>query len=169
MFCWRITKYNSAYRDENGSYIADEWTSFSDIGKNFESGKLTFDDYIKIEDAYIQAITYFMDCLGIETLQITDLEIGAKPSGNQFYSPEMMHVLDSLSDGKKVAKEQVGIIVRLVLRENIWCKLAAESMYVHFGYDYYMYIGSKKPCDGAVNKIEQSGLFVEPFVSPYDS
>ncbi len=32
-FMWRVTKYNPTFRDENGTYIKDEWTSFSDIGK----------------------------------------------------------------------------------------------------------------------------------------
>ena len=40
-------------------------------------------------------------------------------------------------------------------------------MYVHFGYDYYMYIGSEKPLEKEIDSINRSGLFVENMVSPY--
>lgn len=30
---YRVTKYNPEYR-KNGTYMRDEWTSISDIGKN---------------------------------------------------------------------------------------------------------------------------------------
>ena len=40
-------------------------------------------------------------------------------------------------------------------------------MYIHFGYDYYMYIGSSNACDNVRIKIQEEGLFVEEFKSPY--
>jgi hypothetical protein len=40
-------------------------------------------------------------------------------------------------------------------------------MYVHFGWDYYMYFGSKKTCKPVLAEIEHSGLFVEKRKSPY--
>ena len=39
--------------------------------------------------------------------------------------------------------------------------------YVHFGYDYYMYIGLSVKCTDALAAVQQRGLFVEPFRSPY--
>jgi hypothetical protein len=33
-------------------------------------------------------------------------------------------------------------------------------MFVHFGYDYYMYIGSSSICENAIAIISNSGLFV---------
>ena len=41
-------------------------------------------------------------------------------------------------------------------------------MFVHFGYDYYMYIGSNKRFKGIINTIANTGLFIEEFESPYD-
>lgn len=40
-------------------------------------------------------------------------------------------------------------------------------MYVHFGHDYYMFIGSSTSCPLALKNIEKMGLFVEDFESPY--
>ncbi|MFL0507599.1 hypothetical protein ACH0B5_17895 [Ureibacillus sp. 179-F W5.1 NHS] len=31
---WRITKYNPAFRDQDGAYMKDEWISSSDIGQH---------------------------------------------------------------------------------------------------------------------------------------
>ncbi|WP_422658085.1 FHA domain-containing protein [Paenibacillus sp. EC2-1] len=42
-----------------------------------------------------------------------------------------------------------------------------NKMYVHFGYDYYMYIGISKECKDAIDSIQASGLFVEECESPY--
>ncbi len=42
-----------------------------------------------------------------------------------------------------------------------------NKMYVHFGYDYYMYIGVNEKCLDAINSIQASGLFVEECESPY--
>ena len=43
---YRITKYDPANRI-NGVYMADEWTSFSDIGKVFNGTLLSQDTYLK--------------------------------------------------------------------------------------------------------------------------
>ena len=48
---YRITKYNPAHRI-NGVYTADEWTSFSDIGKVFGDTILSQDDYLKTETIF---------------------------------------------------------------------------------------------------------------------
>jgi len=58
--------------------------------------------------------------------------------------------------------------MRMCLREAIWCKLEAEGrFYIHFGWDYYMYIGSDKSSADAIQLATSDGLFVEDFISPY--
>lgn len=39
--------------------------------------------------------------------------------------------------------------------------------FVHFGYDYYMYVGVETPCPQAQRLAAQLGLFVEEMRSPY--
>jgi hypothetical protein len=41
-------------------------------------------------------------------------------------------------------------------------------MFVHFGWDYYMYIGATEICEPATQRVRQSGLFVEPMASLYN-
>lgn len=168
MFGWRITKYNPEYRNSSGAYLRNEWTSISDIGKTFDGKKLTFKQYLKIEDAYTEAIILFMTFLKVNSLCVTYLEECDSLTGKEkYYSPAMLKQYNNMSLGKQVTQEEVADIARLVLREDLWCKLENEKMFVHFGYDYYMYIGSAYPSDSVIKAIEKLGLFVEPFESPY--
>jgi len=40
-------------------------------------------------------------------------------------------------------------------------------MFVHFGYDYYMYIGSKKKLVNEIEEMIRLGLFPVEMQSPY--
>jgi hypothetical protein len=173
MFNWRVTKYNPHYRDEVGRYKKYEWTSFCEIGRIFDGNKLTNDNYSDIENAYVEAIVAFMDSVEIKSLTVKGLE---KKSNNimlnrehVLYSDEMINLYTALQENDVLNIREVQCLARLVLREDLWCKLEKDDiMFVHFGYDYYMYIGSHKICEDAINKIKERGLFVEDFVSPYN-
>jgi len=47
------------------------------------------------------------------------------------------------------------------------CKLVSPSMHVHFGDDYYMFIGSENQSEEVLNSIRASALFVEDMISRY--
>lgn len=162
MFGWRITKYNPQYRDDRGAYLKDEWICYSDIGEAFEDKIFTLAEYLKTENAYIQAILLFMEDLNVNSLRISSLEKDGK-------CPKKVLVDDiEIVNNMDVARKDIIPIIQLILRKKIWCKFETKEMYVHFGYDYYMYIGSiKRPSDSTIEKIEQMGLFVEERKSPY--
>jgi len=172
MFQWQITKYNPKYRDERGFYTKDEWTSISDIGSVY---KITLVDYLTVEDKYVEAVMYFMEHLKVNNMIIRTFE---KRSGfdkqikkfPEIYPQEMVSLLSSVHENLVLDQRQVMMICRLILREDMWCKLisADSNFFVHFGYDYYMYIGSTKKCTEIVSRIEKTGLFVEKFESPYN-
>ncbi len=174
MFSWRITKYNPAYREKNNRYTKCEWTSISDIGKVFNGKELDIRDYLAVEDLYTQAVITFMDCLAITSLRVKNLE---KKRNNpeldrtpNLYSQEMGRFYHSLQDNIRLNKREIQYLCRCALREQLWCKLEKENtMFVHFGYDYYMYIGSNDKCEEAIRTITNMGLFVEKFESPYSA
>ncbi|HEV2601884.1 MAG TPA: hypothetical protein VGT41_06360 [Candidatus Babeliales bacterium] len=167
MFNWRITKYNPKYRNTNGVYLKNEWTSYSDIEKQFSNEVLTFDDYIKIENRYIEATRLLMKCANITSLHLDSLEISDVDKEDVHLSASMVEVFDRLQEGLVVDLSMLDDVVRLILREVIWGKLQTKNFYVHFGYDYYMYVGSIDRSIEAIKKIEDLGLFVEPYSSPY--
>lgn len=171
VYYWRISKYNPKFRDLQGVYKNDEWTSICDIGKRFNNSVLTFDEYIKFEDAYVYAILLAISETHLDSITIRSLE---KKQIINCYDLPYDHVVDyvgSLVDKADVLIGDTGdisLLIRLVLREIIWCKLeAGPNLFIHFGYDYYMYFGSKERLDTTMGLVRKRGLFAEKLQSPY--
>jgi hypothetical protein len=70
-------------------------------------------------------------------------------------------------NGTVLSLEQVGDVIRQMLREELWCRLEGQSGFVHIGWDYYMYIGVPHRCPKAEFLVEELGLHPELFPSPY--
>lgn len=63
---------------------------------------------------------------------------------------------------------EVITVSKEVLRGNIWILFQNDSnCYLHFGYDFYMYLGLPGLSYEEINKIGIEGLFIEEMVSPY--
>lgn len=157
MFRWRITKYDPQYRDHRGFYLKDEWIDYSDIGETFEGKTLTFEEYLKTEVAYIQAVLLFMQDLNIDSLRISRL-INDGRTRKKVITDDKIELINNTY----VNKERITYIIQLILRNKLGCKFKAKEMYVEFGWDFYMFIGSiRRPSNSTIEKIEQMGLFVE--------
>ena len=157
MQCFRITKYDPRHRDASGHYLRDEWTSYSDIGESRAGTVLTFETYLQGEDAYLDAIAAMMRCAAIESVTVAALELRRKQR-------EELGEFRELGDGSVLDVVATRAVATFVLREVLWCKLLGPAgFYIHFGWDYYMYIGgtfrSRLPA--------LRGLYIEPFASPY--
>lgn len=153
MLEYRITKYDPAYRDPTGAYVLDTWTSRSDIGKVFNGALLTHEEYERVEQAYIATAVAFLQESGCTALTVNSLA---------FHCTGLWH-----SDGDRLRLPQIAEAIRDMLREEFWCRLESSDAFVHFGYDYYMYLGVPKDCPNAAAFAYANGLFVEPFESPY--
>ena len=154
MHQYRITKYDPSRRDLGGAYPVDEWTSRSDIGKSFGGVRLTENNYLRIEQAYLEAAIAFLREAGVDELTVIGLE-------------NHREVPTAPQDGSRIQSEDVPEVVRSLLREDFWCKLEAPDAFLHVGYDYYMYVGTPVECPSASVEAQANGLFVEEFKSPY--
>ncbi|MBB6346362.1 hypothetical protein FHU36_002871 [Nonomuraea muscovyensis] len=160
---YRITKYDPADRDEQGSYVGPE-----DV----------YSDHGPVEAAYLAAVAAFAEETGITHLAIREPEVtgyvsfGAEPpiDGHGLaglFPPDLTGYHDGALVPMAVALE----LVRAMLRDNgAWCRLHVEDrFFVHVGYDQYVYVGSALPCPHAVALTHHRGLFAEPInQSPYD-
>ena len=156
---WRVSKYSPQNRDCNGSHLIDDWSSVSDIGRVYNGQKLTLSEYEKQENDYIESIFEFMECAEINKLRIVEIEN---------YIDEDKTNLNGIENGMVLIKEQVAGVAKAVLREQFWCKLELDnSFYVHFGYDYIMYIGLNRICEETIRRVEQKNMYVELKKSPY--
>jgi len=154
VFEYRVTKYDPALRDPTGKYTRDEWTSISDIGRTYQGVVLTPANYRWVEDAYAGTVVAFMREAGVSSLAVVGL----------MHNPDTS---PSYVNGASLGLNEVGEAVRMMLREELWCQLEGADSFVHVGYDYYMYVGMPAACPKATTLAEKSGLFVEPFSSPY--
>jgi hypothetical protein len=167
VFGYRITKYNPQDRNELGHYQKKDWIGIDDIGKTFDKKKLTLQKYLQVEAAYAQAIIYIMDYLNLESLTLKNFT-KLKLTHPELLNQEMLNVYNNTINDEQIDKIKVFLLTKLLLREEIAGIFEKKEMFVHFGYDYYMYIGSSKELPQDLrNKIENLGLFVEDFESPY--
>lgn len=154
MHHYRVTKYNPDHRDATGAYVRDDWTSFGDIGRAFHGITLSRDEYLRVESAYVGVAMTFLEEDRSPDLHVVGLEIrGDKPTAP--------------TEGSVVSRQDLVKVCRSILREKFWCRLESGSRYLHFGWDYYMYVGVVSDCMQAVAKAKSLGLFVESFDSPY--
>lgn len=165
MYQYRITKYDPSLRDETGAYRGDDWTSVSDIGKEFAGELLTVERYLQIEDGYVAAIraatgASASDAFSVRGLENTgELEPESLPPDGQ-----LQVVARDVREGDPVLGDRLSAVVRANLREQLWCRLEhADGRFVHFGQDFYVYVGTR---ERITSEAMPSGIFAELCDSP---
>ena len=165
MYNYKVFKYKIKNKNE----IINEWTSISDIGKIYNGKQFKYEEYIKTENSYIKVILMFIKLNNIKTITIDELEI----SNNDKliydeYDIQIKVLIKKVKNKMKIKTSDIELFIRAILREQIWAKLASsDEFYIHFGYDYYMYIGSKAEPQKEIEQIEKMGLVIEKQLSPY--
>ena len=132
-------------RIQNGTI----WNSFFDIGTLASEN-----EYLYIESLYIDLL----------------LDI-AREIDVAFFAIEEFENYDSLplKDGQKISLEKLPFVAKSILRDKCWCKLVNDSMEIHFGYDYIMYVVINK-ANVNIKPIfnEYRGILViDEIISPY--
>lgn len=143
---YRVTKYDPTRRDATGAYQAAEWTSFAEVGE-----LISEDAYLRVEDAYVAAAVAFWTETGTPALFARGVENGG----------------DAIAEGGPVSGDLLPELVRRVLREEMWCRVEGDGYFLHFGHDYYAYVGVSRECPEARALAAASGLFVEEMISPH--
>ncbi len=152
MNMYRVAKYDlSGYID--GIYTRDEWTDYSDIGKVFNGEKLKKERYLAVESNYIQVAQDIFAKSQQKEISIMNLQ------------KNQAHLL--WENNQTVDKTQLAEIIRDCLRNRCWCRLSAEEFYIHFGYDFYMYIGCPLSYKTVTQICNENQLYVTKQESPY--
>lgn len=154
MFEFRITKYDPCLRSPDGAYARDDWTSIRDVGCVFDGVPLTVAEYERVERAYVDCALAFLRGSGTTVLAVRGLE------NNDGADVPFV-------DGDWLSLERVAAMLPRLLREEFWCRLEGDGAFVHIGWDFYMYVGVSVASDAARTLAGESGLFIEPFRSPY--
>jgi hypothetical protein len=167
---WRVTKYNPDFRNEKGYYtLTDEWTCPSEIGKIINGREFTLNEYLQVESAYVKAVINIIEESGLNSLRILQLskwDISEEDRTTTLFEKEFDELI--LKEDLFVNKNEICLICKMVLRNFLDCQLYfKDKFFVHFGWDYYMYIGSFENCISAIKVAQNNGLFVEKIQSPY--
>lgn len=148
---YRISKYDPRFR-VNGAYQKNEWTSISDIGKVFDDGMLTLAEYLRVENEYIQFCLDAMKAAGVTELAVCAPEIYC----------EGLSLPERVCDTNSIRG-----IIQWCLREKCWAKLEGKRFFLHFGYDYYLYIGTDVSRPLVETMAKAQNLYCECCRSPY--
>lgn len=166
---YRVTKYNPEFRNDYGHYtgagwnptvrIDDgppftkvEWTMFKEIGGTFSGVVFTREEYDRVEDGYVQVAVTFLRESGESSMRVAGIEKRGR--------------LVDFDNGGVLQLARIGEIIRPTLREEIYCRLEGNDSFIHFGWDFYMYIGVPHPCPGAEARAAELRLYVEECASP---
>ncbi|MGW7367782.1 RNA-binding protein [Streptomyces sp. NPDC054841] len=162
-YVYRVTKYDPADRDGHGHYTGPEDT---------------VSDHGEVEAAYLQAVAAFAWDTGIDHLAVREPQVpslahfGVEPPVDGFGLDGLLPFgLADFHDGAEMPLD-IGLeLVRAMLRDSgAWCRLEVEdTIAVHVGWDQYLYISSSRPCEEALDRTRELGLFPERLgASPYD-
>jgi hypothetical protein len=96
----------------------------------------------------------------LERHRVLDLPMGCEKENEAW--------LDEVALDKQLSHEGLDRLIRLNLREACWTRLkGARNSYIHFGYDYYMYIGIDIECSQMIPLSFPDSVYGEDFPSPH--
>ena len=156
---YRISHYNESNKKS-------QWTSISDIVKenNFEK---TFDLYKNTENKYINIFKKLLEENNVEKMKVYDLENYINNRKGIYKKLLDKTYLKNIKNGNEYPIKDILEVIRLCLREIIWCKIICENIYIHIGYDYYTYIGGLEIDKIFIEQELQKGITIEEYRSPY--
>lgn len=163
----RVSKYDPSQRNSAGHFTGQDFTSVWDVGKFVDGKQITTSDYLQVEDAYLLCVQRLLSTSNIDRLQIVDLEWHpATVPVNSTVELVRPVLVEHVSESMILEGESIDTIVRMALRERLWCRLTgANGVYIHFGYDLYLYLGSN--IERSLLGDPPTGIFYEDFDSPY--
>ncbi|MEO7174621.1 MAG: hypothetical protein ABIV51_02280 [Saprospiraceae bacterium] len=144
---FRVVKYNPKFRNDQGHYMKNEWSDFSDIGSEFDGQILTFEEYLMVENLYVQAVEYLFKANNCTKVQITSRHFFTEDLP-RVRDPELIEFYDKLLHKRTVSVYEAMLTTKLVLRGALSCQLQCKNnrhIAVRFSYEYYMYFNTPKP------------------------
>ena len=163
---YSITKYFL-----NNKNLVDEWTSMSDIGNEYNGKTLDIEQYIQVEDSYVNAIMEICKYMNISDFHIKNVCKWKKLSDEidqdslkMIYSKSMLNTYENVTDNSNLNFDELCDLIRLELREDIGGLLYVPyRLKIFIGYDYMMGVHSSVSLNSISEKIKSLGLNIYEF------
>jgi hypothetical protein len=157
-FEFRLSKYDPAKRDLTGAFRDQDWVSYSQIGSEIGGRVLRKGEYERVEDAYVETIREMLTEAGLQQVGIERFRRFGKPARD----------IKAFRKGQKVDLDTLSRLTRLTLQDRVEVGFSVpRKMYLHFGFDFLVYIGLARPTPAAKAFASENGLFLEEMASPY--
>ena len=148
-----IVKYKPEGYTKDGVYTLDEWTDYSCIGNTFSGHLLSREEYLQVENNYVQCVK--------DILRIADcyyVTIGWLWRKNIKLNNRVLH------SGSRLRIQDIDNIIKGNLRGSIeWILVnLSKKVQIDFGWDYYMHVICPIS-KSKLNKIVRAhGLYLNP-------
>lgn len=136
-----VHKYKPEGYNKKGHYQLNEWTCYSDIGKEFNKKIFTLEEYLKVENQYIDAIHLFLNEVKSKNVRIKGLKKNSTAAEFKKYDDlDLFDYYNSVKESMILELDKIDDLAKLVLRNYLWCELIStdKEAKIVFGYDYYM-------------------------------
>jgi hypothetical protein len=102
----------------------------------------------------------------LRILRLSEFDVSPEDKSSGLYETEFDEL--EIWEDKEVGLTEIRAICKMILRNFIGCQFySKDKFFVHFGWDYYMYIGSSEKCLSGIKFAKDNGLLVEECRSPY--
>ncbi len=160
-FC--VVKYKPEYYSEEGTYTKNEWICYSDIGKSFDGEILTFEEYTRVENAYINSVMCMVAAVKATKFKVFNLYKFSEEKNFRKRNDDFLLDTYNLIATKKEynIENMLANVIKIALRKYALLDIELDDVYksrVFFGDDYYMYFDSKYNLLLLYNKIKRLGL-----------
>ena len=156
-----IVKYEPQYYDENGVYQKDEWTYYGDIGKEYEGRVVTMEDYLDVENRFIDITRTILETAGCTYITLGYVEVLGKRR-----SIEAMRRM-GLKEGMRIRVEKIDSYLRMSLRGEAFIVFINSRKGVQFDFSedvLYMHLYCRIPEEELRTIVETRGLYLDPRV-----
>jgi hypothetical protein len=146
----------SKYADQE----SDTWSAVTDIGNVYQGEKLSKEEYLRVENSYIDFIEEFLAqrTTTYKVKFLMDLR-GEDDADKSLFSLDSSDI--KIRGGEYLETESIVTISRLCLRDLMGIRLEADNgSYITFGNDFYLRVGFCDDCEGGLDSLAISGLFV---------
>lgn len=156
-----VTKYNPQFRDENGAYLREEWTDYSDIGQKYYGKIFEYDDYVKAEQLYITAAKIFFSFYKCEFFTLKGRKTFEEGIERE---EEYLHTAFDAVNKKRVFNTgDLEALLKLMFRGFITADLQCKSnseIVLRFSYDYYMFFNGPQIMEVKTILAKIEGLYI---------
>lgn len=157
-----ISKYNPSFYDEHGVYQKEEFTSLPEVleGKHDPAA---YEDFCRVEKQYIRAARYLMMKNNVDRFRIAELEKYPIEEGEYLtVNQQYMSYVDRIEEGRQITSHDLEILMPLLLRGLIWCRIyAVQDHFILTADDeLYMRVICEEIDNETIKNIESFGLFI---------